>query len=64
VVINEVAHLQISHVSAHSVTQDWLGFYKVYEGWVPKQLKEEHKRSHLINYQGLLIHYHNEIDNF
>ena len=48
VTVDEVAHvLQISHGSTYEMMHNKLGFHKVCARWVPKQLAEVHKQTHV-----------------
>ena len=62
---DEVAHvLQISHGSGYEMMHNKLRFHKVCARWIPKQLSQVHKQTHVDICQKHLDYYGNERDIF
>ena len=63
--IDELAnHFEISHGSAYDIIHNRLGFRKICARWVPKELTEEQKNSHVAICQRLLDRHANEGEAF
>ncbi|XP_029641889.1 uncharacterized protein LOC115216564 [Octopus sinensis] len=64
IIVKVALTLQISHDSAYQNIHEDLGFHKVCERCVPRELTAEHKRKRLDVCQHLLNRYNNEGEEF